>query len=534
MGARVWRQPLDDHSESILGGGQEPAAMGTPGVYQDRHNDSNQETVTPLLAGDDLYLPVDGGQGWFNRKQFVPESKRLFDLTLPSVGMYAVQALLATVSLAFVGHLGAVELASAAISVTVTNACGRFVLLGLSSGMETLCGQAFGAGQLLQLGEILQLGIIILNLSCVPLIAILWHTEAILLLCHQQVDVAHNATVFVKYMIPGIIVQAWSCTVEKFLQAQGLVVPLAVASSAAFLVHVPFSWFLVFKAGLGLIGAAIAISVSYAIYLFGLLLWIWHFRLHEKTWHRWSLQCFQRWGEYMRLSLPACVMLCIEWWSFELAIIVAGLLPNPAIEVGAFSICLNAIIIIFMLPLGLSVAVSTRVSNELGAGHPRRARQVAATCIILALSAGGILGGFIFVLRNQWSLLFTDTHGEEDVRILAARMFPFVAVLHFSDFVQVSLQGVLRGSGRQLTGALVNLGAFYVVAVPIGLYCAFSCHLGALGIWIGLMCGSVVQSTSFLLFAVFLDWNEESRKAVILVKDGMPQRPITDDQSSTI
>ena len=44
-----------------------------------------------------------------------------------------------------------------------------------------------------------------------------------------------------------------------------------------------------------------------------------------------SLICFDKnalkaWGEYLKLGIPAAIMLCAEWWAFEILVILAGVL----------------------------------------------------------------------------------------------------------------------------------------------------------------------------------------------------------------
>jgi len=50
--------------------------------------------------------------------------------------------------------------------------------------------------------------------------------------------------------------------------------------------------------------------------------------------------------------------------------------------------------------------------------------------------------------------------------------------------------GILRGSGRQLLGAVVNFVCYYVVGLPLAIVLALVVHMGALGIWIGLAGGT--------------------------------------------
>ena len=37
-------------------------------------------------------------------------------------------------------------------------------------------------------------------------------------------------------------------------------------------------------------------------------------------------ETFRGWGEYLKISLPATVMICAEWWAFEILTVMAGML----------------------------------------------------------------------------------------------------------------------------------------------------------------------------------------------------------------
>lgn len=79
----------------------------------------------------------------------------------------------------------------------------------------------------------------------------------------------------------------------------------------------------------------------------------------------------QRWGEYLKLGLPACAMTCLEWWLYEVAMILSGLLPDPQMSLSVSGICSQIVSLAFMVPLGVSIALRIRVSNLLGALHTR-------------------------------------------------------------------------------------------------------------------------------------------------------------------
>jgi hypothetical protein len=55
-----------------------------------------------------------------------------------------------------------------------------------------------------------------------------------------------------------------------------------------------------------------------------------------------------------------------------------------------------------------------------------------------------------------------------------------------------------QGAGKQLHGSYTNLVVFYGIAVPLALWLGFRRGLGVVGMWAGMLLGSVLQvSTDF-------------------------------------
>lgn len=69
--------------------------------------------------------------------------------------------------------------------------------------------------------------------------------------------------------------------------------------------------------------------------------------------------------------------------------------------------------------------------------------------------------------------------------------------------------GVARGSGWQHIGAYINLGAFYGVGLPVAVILGFVLHLKAKGLWIGIVTGSVLQSTLLSIITGFTNWKKQ-------------------------
>ena len=104
------------------------------------------------------------------------------------------------------------------------------------------------------------------------------------------------------------------------------------------------------------------------------------------------------------------------------------------------------------------------------------------------------------------------TNEEELIRYLAAIM-PVLAVSNFIDGIQGALSGTARGCGWQKICAYVSLGAYYLVGLPAAIILTFVLQFGGKGLWMGILCGSTLQTFLLLAITMSTNWEQEARKA---------------------
>ncbi|KAE8774212.1 Protein TRANSPARENT TESTA 12 [Hordeum vulgare] len=444
------------------------------------------------------------------------EAKRLLRLAGPLAAGGILRSSLQLVSVMFVGHLGELPLAGASLATSLANVTGFSLLVGMSSALDTLCGQAFGARQYHLLGLYKQRAMLVLALACVP-IALVWaNTARILLLLGQDGAIAAEAGAYARWLLPTLVPYVPLVCQIRFLQTQSIVVPVMVSSGVTSLNHILVCWVLVHKVGLGSKGAALASAVSYSTNLAILCLYTRLSGACRRTWTGFSMEAFafKELRQFAELAVPSAMMVCLEWWSFELLVLLSGLLPNPKLETSVLSICLNTGALMFTVPSGLCAAISTRVSNELGAGRPQVARLATIVVICMALFAGSVISITMISLRKSWGYMYSN---EEEVVTYIARMIPVLGVSFFIDGIHTSLSGVLYGCGEQKIGARVNLAAFYLAGIPLAVLLAFVLHLNGMGLWLGIVCGSLTKLVLLVWIVLSINWENESNKAKDMV-----------------
>ncbi|KAF5195849.1 Detoxification-like protein, partial [Thalictrum thalictroides] len=159
-----------------------------------------------------------------------------------------------------------------------------------------------------------------------------------------------------------------------------------------------------------------------------------------------------------------------------------------------------------MVALGFNAAISVRVSNELGAAHPRTAKFSVVVVVIFSIVIGMILSLILLILREQYPYAFTSS---PDVRKIVYQLTPLLAFSIVINSVQPVLSGVAVGAGWQALVAYVNIVCYYVFGVPLGLILGYKFDFGVMGIWIGMISGTVVQTVILFFLTYRTNWKKE-------------------------
>lgn len=211
--------------------------------------------------------------------------------------------------------------------------------LGMGSAVETLCGQAYGAGKFELLGIYLQRSTVLLTATGVLLSFAYIFSKPLLILLGESPDISSAAALFVYGLIPQIFAYALNFPIQKFLQSQSIVAPSAYISTVTLVLHLIISYFAVYKIGLGLLGASLTLSLSWWIIVVAQFVYIVKSERCKNTWTGFSLiGAFSGLPAFFRLSAASAVMLCLETWYFQILVLLAGLLENPELALDSLSV----------------------------------------------------------------------------------------------------------------------------------------------------------------------------------------------------
>nr|GMD50395.1 protein DETOXIFICATION 51-like [Ipomoea batatas] len=391
------------------------------------------------------------------------ELKSLLNLAFPIALAALVLYIRSMVSMLFLGWLGDTELAAGSLAIAFANITGYSVLSGLA----------------------------------------------------LDPTITHFAHTYLFFSLPDLLTNSFFHPIRIYLRAQGITLPIMFATLTGTLFHLLANYFFVFRLRLGVAGVATASATSNAVALAALILYVvWARRLHEA---RLSWECFTGWAPLVRLAAPSCVSVCLEWWWYEIMIVLCGLLVDPKATVASMGVLIQTTSLLYIFPSSLGFAVSTRVGNELGANRPDKARLSAFLSIFLATLIGLSAMTFATSMRNLWARIFT--HDVNILRLTSAAL-PILGLCELGNCPQTIGCGVLRGSARPSTAANVNLGAFYIVGMPVAIGLGFYLGVGFIGLWHGLLLAQICCAGLMLYVVWSTDWEHQATRARVLTCTG--------------
>ncbi|CAN1163787.1 Protein DETOXIFICATION 33 [Linum perenne] len=182
--------------------------------------------------------------------------------------------------------------------------------MGMGSALETLCGQAYGAGQIRMLGIYMQRSWVILLVTAFLLVPLYVWAPPILEFLGETSEISDAAGKFAIWMLPQLFAYAMNFPIQKFLQAQSKVKVMAWISAVVLVLHIFFSWLLILKLGWGLVGAAIVLNASWWVIIIAQIGYIF-ITNSDGAWNGFSWLAFSDLWGFVKLSLASAVMLWI-------------------------------------------------------------------------------------------------------------------------------------------------------------------------------------------------------------------------------
>ena len=270
-----------------------------------------------------------------------------------------------------------------------------------------------------------------------------------------QDEVTHYLAVLAFGLPPALLFRTY-CTLNQALGHPLLVTWLQVLG---LVIKIPLSiWFTFGGAGLPAQGAVGCAWATLVVACCQCALAVWLLRTQSlytplQLWQRLERPDPAQLAAFMRLGLPAGLAILVEVTSFTLmALLIAR---QGTLAAASHQIAANLTGVIYMVPLSLGIATSTRVSYWRGAGDEARAAAVAWLGLRLTATLGVLMAATLWLVREPLAALYSPSPA---VVALAASLLGWVALAHLGDALQALVAFVLR--------------CYRVTLGPLLIYCA--------------------------------------------------------------
>ena len=192
----------------------------------------------------------------------------------------------------------------------------------MASAVQTVCGQAYGAKKYAAMGIICQRAIVLHVGAAILITFPYWYSGSVLRAIGQSDSIAAQGQVFARGLIPQLYAFAISCPMQRFLQAQNIVNPLAYMAVGVFILHTLLTWLVVYVLDYGLIGAALTLSLSWLVLVITQGLYIIFSPSCKETWTGFSIKAFKGIWPYFKLTVASAIMLWYVLLNFSLYITI--------------------------------------------------------------------------------------------------------------------------------------------------------------------------------------------------------------------
>jgi MATE family multidrug resistance protein len=405
-----------------------------------------------------------------------------------SFGMNFVDTIMA-------GRLPEKEIALAAIATggAIWSAVLMFVL-GVMMAIQPVVAHLDGARDRSEAGVMLRQGLWLALLAAVPFILVLLNGQVILQGMGVDSSIIPTAIEYMSALSWGAPAICVLLLLRFFSEGTGHTRPTMYIGLMGIMLNIPLNYILMFgKLGmpaLGARGTGYATSIVICLQLVVMFIYVQshsHFRAYEPftkiQWTAWRPKLAAM-LQLLKIGLPIGTGIFVEGSLFVgAALLIARLGPLPA---SAHLVAINYSALLFMIPLGLASAITTRVGNALGRGDPQAARYAGMIGLVIMLFTQTLGAASMLLIPELIVGIYTS---DTRITVIAVELLFLSAIFQYADGVQICAAGALRGLKDTVIPMFINIVSYLLIGLSVGYYLTFNREMGPAGMWIGMIVG---------------------------------------------
>lgn len=424
------------------------------------------------------------------------ELKKTVKLAIPLIFTQLLSHVQPVVDTVMAGREPPAVLASVALGAQVFALIYLF-MIGVSLVITTQIARHHGAGDRLGIRRSFQQGVWLTALLGVLTVLLTLAAAWVPQLIGSAPEMVEGARAYILFIAPGAGLFVCALAARYFLDGMSHPRTSILVQLGLIPVNIVGNYVLLKGVGpippMGAAGMAIATSLCYALYALAMFHAVWRNPRWRgyRLFHRFAAPDWREIKTFFRIGLPIALGIIMEAGLFVAITLIVS--RSDAIFTGANQIALNYAGLSFMVPLGLSYALTVRIGNARGEQNPMALRQRAVgglylTAIIMALAAL-----FIFVFARFIVGLYTNNAA---ITPIAVNILFIIGIFQLVDGVQVCASGILRGLQDTKMPMFYALLGYWIIGFPCGLLLAYPLGYGIYGLWggivVGLTCNAIL------------------------------------------
>jgi multidrug resistance protein, MATE family len=421
------------------------------------------------------------------------ESRLTLRLGFPLMIGQLSQMLMGVVDTVMIGKLGVTDLAALTFANSLFHV--PFVFgIGVLTSVSVFTSTARGGNQPEAARGSCRHGLYIATALGLLLFIVSWFISLRMDIFGQPADVAAKTTTFFRVVMASLIPALAAMALKNHADALNRPWPPFWIFIGGVLLNVVLNWITIYgKFGLpafGMNGAAWSTLVARTAILIAMIVWLLNAKgLREWVPYRWFRKPhFPEIQRLLKIGIPASLHMLCEVTAFSAAGLIMG--RFGAVSMASHQIAITCAATAFMVPVGLSMALTVRVGEANGAGDFHRLRSIVVTGWVLATAFSLTAAAALLFFGKPLAGLFVE---DAAVISLTASLLVIVGVFQLFDSLQVASASMLRGLHDVHVPAAMGFVAYWLIGLPVAIMFAFFLKWTAVGVWWGLAAGLLIS-----------------------------------------
>ncbi|MDJ0747591.1 MAG: MATE family efflux transporter [Xenococcaceae cyanobacterium MO_167.B27] len=432
------------------------------------------------------------------------EIKKFLQLAIPLASAQVAQSLTGFFDTIMMGRLGAETLAAGGLAsltfLALLNIAGGVVM-----GVSPLIAEAYGAGNKTRIEKLARQGFWLVLLLTIPIMFAIAYLDSIMLQLGQAETTVTLANTYLDIILWGFF------PALSFAMLRGVVSGLSHARPVMFIVIIGTIFNIIgnYVLGFGKLGfprlelAGLALASVLALWGMFLALLIYILKHPQLRTYRIIQELHQLkpgiLADLVRIGLPIGIFSALEIGLFTIVTYLMGALGTEMLA--AHQIVFQTIVVIFMIPLGMSYATTVRVGQWLGQQNLEGIKRAGYLSIAMGFMFAILVTIAMLLFPQAIVSLYLDINDPANTQVitLALPMLTIATVAQIPDVIQKITYGALQGIQDTRTPMLLSIPAFWGIGLTSGYILGFPLGWGGTGLWLGHSLGMAIAAILFLI-----------------------------------